>query len=180
MSWLRKILQKEYNVTPRTNNHQNQPPNNNTNKGNGTEDWLQMLINELAKISGDASLTPIKILTGWGTQKMRKFGLQLKNKFWKSIFTGIEKLEEGFYHKNTAHLGEMVIWGTQQVRTRGIQLTARGAASIGYGETRDTLGITTVYHIRKAVPKPKKESTKKANESKSRHNLEQETGKKNR
>ena len=77
MSKLRKILQKEYNVTPRTNNHQNQPPNNNTNKGNGTEDWLQMLINELAKISGDASLTPIKILTGWGTQKMRKFGLQL-------------------------------------------------------------------------------------------------------
>ena len=83
MSWLRKILQKEYNVTPRTNNHQNQPPHNNTNKGNGTEDWLQMLINELAKISGDASLTPIKILTGWGTQKMRKMGLQIKNKFWR-------------------------------------------------------------------------------------------------
>ena len=136
-----------------------------------------MLIQELSKISGDVSLTPIKILTGWGTQKMRKFWLQLKNKFWKSIFTGIEKLEEGFYHKNTAHLGEMVIWDTQQVRKRGIQLTARGVASISYGETRDTLGITTVYHLIKAVPKPVEESTKKANETKSRQNLEQETGK---
>ena len=48
-------------------------------KYNGTEDWLKMLIYELAKISGDVSLTPIKILTGWGTEKMRKFGLQLKN-----------------------------------------------------------------------------------------------------
>ena len=28
-----------------------------------------MLINELAKISGDVSLTPIKILAGLGTQK---------------------------------------------------------------------------------------------------------------
>ena len=71
----------------------------------------------------------------------------------------------------------MVIWDTQQVRTRGIQLTARGAASIGYGETRDTLGITTIYHLIKTVPKPIKESTKKSNETKSRQNLEQETGK---
>ena len=37
-----------------------------------------MLKNELAKILGDVSLTPIEILTGWGTQKMRKFGMQLK------------------------------------------------------------------------------------------------------
>ena len=87
--------------------------------------------------------------------------MQLKNKFWKTIFTGIEKLEEGFYHKNTDHLGEMVIWATQHVRSRGTQLTARGANSIRYGKTRDTLGITTVYHIIKAVPKPVDESIKK-------------------
>ena len=69
MGWLRKILQKDYNVTTRTYNHHNQPPNNNIIQENGTEDWLQIVINELAKISGDISLTPIKILTGWGTKK---------------------------------------------------------------------------------------------------------------
>ena len=113
-----------------------------------------------------------------GNSKNEKSGSpNKKNKFWRSIFTGVENLEEGFYHKNTAHLGEMVIWDTQQARTRGIQLTARGAASIGYGETRDTLGITTIYHLIKAVPKPIRESTKTSNETKSRQNLEQETGK---
>ena len=71
----------------------------------------------------------------------------------------------------------MVIWDTQQIRTKGIQLTARGANSIGYGETRDTLGITTIYHLIKALPKSINESTKKPNETKSRQDLEQETGK---
>ena len=37
-----------------------------------------MLIYDLAKTSGDVILTPIKILTGWGTDKMRKLELQLK------------------------------------------------------------------------------------------------------
>ena len=39
-----------------------------------TEDWLKMLIYELIKISGDISLTPAKLLTGWGTEKMRTYG----------------------------------------------------------------------------------------------------------
>ena len=104
----------------KTNNLHIQPINNDINKDTGTEDWLKMLINELGKISGDVSLTPIKILTGWGTQKMRKFRLQLKNKFWKAIFTGVEKLEEGFYHTYPQYMGEMVIWDTQKIRTRGI------------------------------------------------------------
>ena len=147
IGWLRKILQKDYNESQKTNNLHIQPINNEISKDKGTEDWLKMLINELAKISEDVSLTPIKILTGWGTQKMRKFGLQLKNKFWKAIFTGVEKLEEGFYHTYPQYMGEMVIWDTQKIRTRGIQLTARGANSIGYGETRDTLGITTINHL---------------------------------
>ena len=43
---------------------------------------------------------------------MRKFGLQLKNKFWKANFTGVEKLEEGFYHIFPKYMGEMVIWDT--------------------------------------------------------------------
>ena len=147
-----KILQKDYNVATRTNDLHNQQINENINSEEGTEDWLKMLINELAKISGDVSLTPIKIITGWGTQKMRKYGMQLKNKFWKSIFTGIEQLEEGFYHKNNIYMGEMVIWDTQQIRTREIQLTARGANSIGYGRSRDTLRITTINHLIKPVP----------------------------
>ena len=71
-----------------------------------------MLINEFAKISGDVSLTHLNIKTGWGTQK---------NKFSKSIFTWMDQLKEGFHHKNTKYIGEMVIWNTQQTRTRGIQ-----------------------------------------------------------
>ena len=61
----------------KTNNLHIQPINNDINKDRGTDDWLKMLINELAKISGDISLTPIKILRGWETQKMRKYGMQL-------------------------------------------------------------------------------------------------------
>ena len=79
IGWLRKILQKDYNKSTRTNDHHNQQIYDNINKGKGTEDWLKMLINKLAKISGDVSLTPIKILTGWGTQKIRKYGMRLKN-----------------------------------------------------------------------------------------------------
>ena len=89
-----------------------------------------MLINELVKISGDFSLTLLKILTGRGTQKMRKFGLQLKNRFWKAICTGVENLEEGFYHINPQYMGEIVIWDTQKIRTKGVQLTAREATTV--------------------------------------------------
>ena len=88
-----------------------------------------------------------------------------------------EWLEEGFYHKNTIYIGEMVIWDTQKIRTRGIQLTARGANSIGYGESRDTLGVTTINHLIKAVPKYITEATKKPNVLKSRQELQQETRK---
>ena len=47
----------------------------------------------------------------------------------------MENLEEGFYHINPQYMGEIVILDTQKIRTRGLQLTARGANSIGYGET---------------------------------------------
>ena len=77
ISWLRRLLQKDYNEEPRTNDHRNQQMIRHAKSGKGTEDWLKMLINELAKIKGDVSLTPLKILTGWGTQKMRTYGLQL-------------------------------------------------------------------------------------------------------
>ena len=90
---------------------------NNHQENTDTEDWLKMLMNELIKISGDLSLTPTKILTSWGTEKMRTAGLRLKNKFWKAIFTGLEELEEGFYYTNPQYVGEMVIWGTQNIRT---------------------------------------------------------------
>ena len=81
ISWLGKLLQKEYNEAERTNNQHNQQINGDINNANTTEDWLKMLINELSKISGDVSLTPIKNLTGWGTQKIWKYGLQLKTNF---------------------------------------------------------------------------------------------------
>ena len=60
----------------------------------------------------------------------------------------------------------MVIWDTQKIRTRGIQLTAGGANSIGYGETRDILGITTINHLIIPVPKSITEATKKPNSTK--------------
>ena len=75
----------------------------------------------------------------------------------------MEKLEERFYHTYPQYMGEMVIWNTQKIRTRGIQLTARGATSIGYGETRDTLGITTINHLIIPAAKSITEATKKSN-----------------
>ena len=89
----------------------------------------------------------------------------------------MEKLKEGFYHTYPQYMGEMVIWDTQKIRTRGIQLTTRGANSIGYGETRDTLGITTINHLIKPMPKSITEATKKPNSTKSKQALEQQTGK---
>ena len=67
IGWLRKLLQKYYNETKKTNNIQNQQIENNATINNDTENWLKMLINELIKISGDLSLTPTKIITSWGT-----------------------------------------------------------------------------------------------------------------
>ena len=97
MGWLRKILQKEYNETPRTNNLHIQQVNNDMDKDNETEDWLKMLINELAIISGDVSLTPTKIITGWGTQKMRILGLKLK-----------KQLREGSLHRGRKTRGRLL------------------------------------------------------------------------
>ena len=60
----------------------------------------------------------------------------------------------------------MEIWETQKKRTRGEQLIARGINSIGYGRSRDQLGVTTINHIIKPVPKYITESTHKSNETK--------------
>ena len=43
-----------------------------------TEDWLVMLMNEIATISCDIDLTPLRMLTTWGTEKMRRHGLEIK------------------------------------------------------------------------------------------------------
>ena len=67
--------------------------------------------------------------------------------------------------------------GTQKIRTRGQQLTTRGINSIGYGRTRDQLGLTTIQHLIKPVPKSITESATRSNETKTRQELEQETGK---
>ena len=56
-----------------------------------------MLINELAKISGDVILTPLKLLTGWGTQKLRTYGLQIK-----------KQILEIYIHRNGA-AGRMIL-----------------------------------------------------------------------
>ena len=117
VGWLRRLLQEEYNESRKTNNIHHQQMENNDQENTDTEDWLKMLMDELIKIPGNLSLTPTKILTSWGTEKMRTAGLRLKNKFWKAIFTGLEELEEGFYYTNPQYVGEMVIWGTQNIRT---------------------------------------------------------------
>ena len=77
ITWLRKILTKEFNELDRSAQQQNlnQPP---TNPHKTTEDWLIMLMNEIATISRDIDTTPIRMLTTWGTQKLRKYGLELK------------------------------------------------------------------------------------------------------
>ena len=43
-----------------------------------TGDWLVMIMNEMATISSDTDLTPIRMLTTWGTEKMRRHGLNIK------------------------------------------------------------------------------------------------------
>ena len=43
-----------------------------------------MLMCELIKLSGDLSLTPTKILTSWGTAKMRTIGLRIKKQILES------------------------------------------------------------------------------------------------
>ena len=60
--------------------HQEQNTTNNT-----TEDWLKMLMNEIAIISEDMDITPERMLTTLGTQKIRLVGQQLKNKLWKKV-----------------------------------------------------------------------------------------------
>ena len=122
IGWLRKLKTKDYAEPKRTNNIHNQQGENTADTN--TEDWLKMLMCELIKLSGDLSLTPTKIITSWGTAKMRQIGLRIKNKFWKAVFTGIEDLETGFYYKYPQYLGEMVIWGTQNVKNGRTQLNA--------------------------------------------------------
>ena len=79
LGWLRKILQKDYLEAKKSNNIHLQPMGRDINIDTETEHWLKMLIYELIKISGDISLTPAKLLTGWGTEKMRTYGLRQKN-----------------------------------------------------------------------------------------------------
>ena len=175
IGWLRKLRTKDYNEVRRTNNIHHQPNENQINTD--TKDWLKMLMCELIKISGDLSLTPTKILTSWGTAKMRTLGLRLKNKFWKAVFTGIEELEEGFYYTNPQYLGEMVIWGTQNIRTGGRQLNAGGINSIAYGRSRDETGITTINHLIIPVEKSIYTDTRESNRIKTKAELQVQKGK---
>ena len=136
-----------------------------------------MLMCELIIISGDLNLTPTKILTSWGTEKMRTRGMKLKNKFWKAIFTGIEDLEEGFYYANPQYLGETVLWSTQNIRTDGRQLRAGGLNSIAYGTTRYETGITTINHLIIPTKKPIDTDTREQNKIKTKQELQTQTGK---
>ena len=79
IGWLRRFRDKDYNDVRKQNN----TPQPTTD----TEGWLKMLMCELITISGDLNLTPTKVLTSWGTEKIRTVGLKLKNKFWKAVFT---------------------------------------------------------------------------------------------
>ena len=86
-------------------------------------------------------------------------------------------MEEGFYYTYPQYLGDMIIWNTQGIRTRGLQLQAKSVNSIGYGENRDDLGITTINQIIVAMPKPINEETKKSNTIKTKNQLEIQTKK---
>ena len=74
----------------------------------------------------------------------------------------MEDLEEGLYIW-LIYMDEIVIWNTQKIRTRGIQLNASGVNSIGYGESRDETGMTTINRLIIPAPKPINEGTKKSN-----------------
>ena len=119
---------------------------------------------------------PPKNLNRMGNTKNEDIWSANKTSFWNP-YSRMEQLEEGFYHKNTNYIGKLVIWNTQQIRTRGIQLTARGANNVWYCRSINTLGITTKNHLIKPTPKSITESTQRANKTKSRQELEQETGK---
>ena len=177
IGWLRKFRNKEYNDVRKPNNPLQQTDENITQQSTDTEGWLKMLMCELITISGDLNLTPTKVVTSWGTEKMRTIGLKLKNKFWKTIFTGIEDLEEGFYYRNPHYLGEIVIWSTQNIRIDGRQLRAGGINSIAYGNTRDETGITTINHLIVPSKKPIDTETREPNRIKTKEELQIQTGK---
>ena len=77
----------------------------------------------------------------------------------------MEDLEEGLYIW-LIYMDEIVIWNTQKIRTRGIQLNASGVNSIGYGESRDETGMTTINRLIIPAPKPINEGTKKSTPNK--------------
>ena len=117
ITWLRKILTKEFNELDRSAQQQNlnQPP---TNPHKTTEDWLIMLMNEIATISRDIDITPIRMLTTWGTQKLRKYGLELK-----------KLILEKNLHKN------------RKTRRRLPLQTQRAPGGYGFlGQSKDNLG----------------------------------------
>ena len=169
ISWLRRLKTKEY-TDIRTQNNLQEPTTD-------TEGWLRMLMCELIIISKDLNLTPHKILTSWGTEKIRTMGLKLKNKFWRTVFTELEDLEEGFYYTNPKYLGETVIWGTQSIKIDGRQLKAGGINSIAYGKTRDETGITTINHLITPTKTPNDIETGEKNKIKTREEIQIQTGK---
>ena len=177
IGWLRKLKTKDYDEPRRTNNIHHQPDGNTDQKNTDTKDWLKMLICELIKLSEDLSPTPTKIITSWGTAKMRTIGLKKKNKFWKAVFTGIKELEDGFYYTHPQYLGEMVIWGTQNIRTGGMQLNAGGIHSIANGRNRDETGITTINHLINPVGKSIYTDTQESNKIKTKAQIQAQTGK---
>ena len=177
IGWLRRFRTKDYNEVRKPNHTHQQTDENITQPSTDTEGWLKMLMCELIMISGDLNLTPTKILTSWGTEKMRTVGLRLKNKFWKTVFTGIEDLEEGFYYANPQYLGETVIWSTQNIRKDGRQLRAGGINSIAYGATRDETGITTINHLIIPAKKPIDTDAREPNKIKTKEELQIQTGK---
>ena len=77
LTWLRKILTKDYNESERSEQQENQVQQPKYPQ-NTAEDWLVMIMNEMATISSDTDLTPIRMLTTWGTEKMRRHGLEIK------------------------------------------------------------------------------------------------------
>ena len=105
IGWLRKLLNKEYNESRKTNNIHHQPNENIGHTNTDTEDWLKMLMCELIKKLRRPQSDPNKDINKLGNRKNENTRAQnKKNEFRKTVFTGIEDLEEGSYYTNPQYL----------------------------------------------------------------------------
>ena len=80
IGWLRKLLNKEYNESRKTNNIHHQPNENIGHTNTDTEDWLKMLMCELIKKLRRPQSDPNKDINKLGNRKNENTRAQNKKK----------------------------------------------------------------------------------------------------